>query len=79
MHQVMHTFSLLGNYYGSVAIGTVLVGLDGKESACSAGDLGSIPGLDPWAGKNPWRREWQPTVVFLPGEFHRQRSLARKE
>ena len=41
----MHTFSLLGNYYGSVAIGTVLVGSDGKESACSAGDLGSIPGL----------------------------------
>ena len=23
----------------------------------------------------PWRREWQPTLVFLPGEFHRQRSL----
>ena len=25
--------------------------------------------------KIPWRREWQPTPVFLPGEFHRQRSL----
>jgi len=24
----------------------------------------------------PWRREWQPTPVFLPGEFHGQRSLA---
>ena len=24
----------------------------------------------------PWRREWQPTPVFLPGESHRQRSLA---
>ena len=24
----------------------------------------------------PWRREWQPTPGFLPGEFHRQRSLA---
>ena len=23
-----------------------------------------------------WRREWQPTPVFLPGEFHGQRSLA---
>ena len=22
-----------------------------------------------------WRRKWQPTPVFLPGEFHRQRSL----
>ena len=36
-----------------------------------AGDLGSIP----WIGKIPWRREWLPTPVFLPGEFHGQRSL----
>jgi len=28
------------------------------------GDLGSVPGF----GKIPWRRAWQPTVVFLPGE-----------
>ena len=28
-----------------------------------------------WAGKIPWRRAWQPTPVFLPGEFHGQRSL----
>ena len=27
-------------------------------------------------GKIPWRRAWQPTPVFLPGESHRQRSLA---
>ena len=27
-------------------------------------------------GKIPWRREWQPTPVFLPGEFHGQRNLA---
>ena len=26
--------------------------------------------------EDPWRREWQPTPVFLPGEFHGQRSLA---
>ena len=25
-----------------------------------------------WVGKIPWRREWQPTPVFLPGEFHGQ-------
>ena len=30
----------------------------------------------PWVGKNPWRRVWQPTLVFLPGESHGQRSLA---
>jgi len=33
-------------------------------------------GFDPWAGKIPWRRAWQPTPVFLPGESHGQRSLA---
>ena len=33
------------------------------------------PGLDPWVGKIVWRRAWQPTPVFLPGEPHRQRSL----
>ena len=27
------------------------------------------------AGSTPWRREWVPTPVFLPGEFHGQRSL----
>ena len=27
-----------------------------------------IPGFDPWVGKIPWRRAWQPTPVFLPGE-----------
>ena len=34
------------------------------------------PGSDPWVGMIPWRREWQPTPVFLPGEFHLQRSVA---
>ena len=32
-------------------------------------------GFDPWVGGIPWRREWQPTPVFLPGEFHGQRRL----
>jgi len=48
----------------------------GKESTCNAGDLGLIPG----SGRSPeerigytpvffpWRRAWQPTPVFLPGE-----------
>ena len=30
----------------------------------------------PWVGKIPWRMEGLPTLVFLPGEFHGQRSLA---
>ena len=31
--------------------------------------------FDPWVGKIRWRREGQPTPVFLPGEFYGQRSL----
>ena len=33
------------------------------------------PGFNPWIGKIPWRREMLSTPVFLPGEFHRQKSL----
>ena len=33
-------------------------------------------GFSLWIGKIPWRREWEPTPVFLPGESHGQRSLA---
>ena len=33
------------------------------------------PRFDPWVGKTPWRRKWQPTPVFLPGKFRGQRSL----
>ena len=46
-------------------------GSDSKESACNVGD----PGLIPELGRPPWRREWQPTPIFLPGEPHGQRSL----
>ena len=31
--------------------------------------------VDPWIGKIPWRRKWQPGPVFLPEKFHGQRSL----
>ena len=43
-------------------------GSDGKESACNVGDLGSVS----WLRRSPG--SWQPTPVFLPGEFHGQRS-----
>ena len=45
--------------------------LSGKESACQCRRCR----FDPWAGKIPWRRKWQPTSVFLPGKSHGQRSL----
>ena len=31
--------------------------------------------LDSWVKKIPWRKKWLPTPLFLPGEFHGQRSL----
>ena len=34
------------------------------------------PRFNSWVRKIPWRKKWQPTPVFLPGEFHGQRSLA---
>ena len=51
---------------------TSLVAQTVKASAYNVGDLGSIPGSE----RSPWRKQWQPTPVFLPGESHGQRSLA---
>ena len=34
-----------------------------------------VPKFNPWVRKTPWRRAWQHTPIFLPGEFHGQRSL----
>ena len=45
-----------------------------KNLSVNAADM--RPEFDPWVGKIPWRRVWQPTPVFLPGESHGQRSLA---
>ena len=50
-------------------------GTSGKESACSCRRHKRC-GFDPWVGRIPWRRAWQPTPVLLPGECHGQRSLA---
>ena len=62
------------------------VGTSGKEPACPVGAGGKEPAcqrrrhkrsrFDPQIWKMPWRREWQPTPVFLPGESQGQRSLA---
>ena len=46
-------------------------GSDSKEYAYSTGDLALIPG----SGRFLWRREWLPTPVFLPREFHGQGIL----
>ena len=48
------------------------MGLAVKNLLAKTGDAR----FDPWVGKIPWRRKWQPTSVFLPGEPQGQRSLA---
>jgi len=50
-------------------------GASGKEPACQC-RRHKRHWFDPWVRKIPWRRKWQPTPVFLPGEFQEQRSLA---
>ena len=39
-----------------------------KNLRANAGDVRDLGSFDPWVGKIPWRRAWQPTPVFLPGE-----------
>ena len=46
-----------------------------ENSPANAGDIRDISKFDPWVGKSPWRRAWQPTPVFMPGESHGQRGL----
>ena len=50
-------------------------GASGKEPACECRRHKRL-GFDPWVRKIPWRRAWQPTPVFLPGESNGQRSQA---
>ena len=50
-------------------------GASGKEPACQCRRHKRC-GFDPWVRKIPWRKEWQLIPVYLPGEFHGQRSLA---
>ena len=50
-------------------------GASGKEPACQCRRFERYR-FCLWVGRIPWRRAWQPTPVFLPGESHGQRSLA---
>ena len=45
-----------------------------KEPTCQ-GRRQKRRGFDPWVGKIPWRRAWQPSLVFLPVESRGQRNL----
>ena len=68
-------YSIPGNF---VLLSTEDLGFPGsargKESACQCRRRKRC-GLDPWVKRILWRREWQLTPVFLPGESHARRSL----
>ena len=63
-------------YYISLSISSLgfPMWLSGKEPTCQCGRQRSRV-FGPWVRKISWRRKWQPTPVFLPGESHGQRSL----
>ena len=63
--------TLLKYNFGVYFIRGFPVGSVVKNPSANVGDS-----FNPWVGKIPWRREWPPTPVFLPREFHGQRSLA---
>ena len=65
------TSSRLREWLAIVFLNKVFTLLSGKESACQC----RRHVFNPWVGTFSWRRKWQPTPVFLPGEFHGQRSL----
>ena len=54
-------------------VGGFPVGTSGKESTCQC-RRHKRGRFEPWVGKIPWRRKWQPTSVSLPRKFHGQRS-----
>ena len=45
-----------------------------KNPSANAGDTRDVE-FSPWVRKTPWRREWQPTPLFLPGKCNGWRSL----
>ena len=75
-HTVFITCQILYRYrYGYRYIQAPQVGLVVKNPPAKQSRRHKKHGFDSWTGEIPWRRAWQPTPVFLPGESHGQRSL----
>ena len=77
MYKYIHTIINIYNKY--IYDSFIIISFSGspssKEPACK-GRRQKRRRFNPWVGKIPWRRAWQPTPVLLPGESHGQRSLA---
>ena len=75
LHSGLHCVSYLTSWSLNFLIGAMGIFLrchSGKESTCQCRRCR----FDPWVGRIPWRREWEPPPVFLPGKSHGQRRLA---
>jgi len=70
----LHTLSSIFFFFGGggTGAGDFPGGSDGKSVCLQYWR----PWFNPWVGKIPWRRKWQPALVLLPGKSHVQRSLA---
>ena len=66
--------NLADTYINCFGSGGFPGGASGKEPTCQCRRCKRC-GFDPWIGKMPWGRAWQPTPVFLPGKSLGQRSL----
>ena len=75
LYDSKHFYSVFTFYVASLTISRFSGGASSKEPTCQCRRY-KRHGFDPWVGKLPWRRKWQPTPVFLPGKSHGQRSLA---
>ena len=71
VHGVTKSWTRLSHFTSPQSTG----GASDKDPVCQC-RRHKRPSLSPWVGKIPWRKKWQPTSVFLPGESHGQRSLA---
>ena len=75
----LHVLAILSNFMMSIFVTWLITRSltgsgSGKETTCQCRRR-KRRGFDSWVGKIPWRRKWQSTPVFLPGEFHGWRTL----
>ena len=76
--EALFSFSTQGTFSGRLLLSSLKIptcGLVIINPPTNAGVARNAK-FSPWIGNIPWRRKWQPTPVFLPGESHRQRSRA---
>ena len=67
--EINHCGSTLGGlFYKNRQLRASQVALVAKNLPADAGGLRDVDSIPVWVGKIPWRRAWQPTLVFLPGE-----------